>query len=100
MSCFFKLVLKTKLNKLNRFLFKLLAAGIPDFRSSRTGLYANLQKYNLPHPQAVFELDYFKVCSFGYVFLVLFFWRTYLTLYRLFQVMFLRKLLIILYFIL
>lgn len=36
------------------------AAGIPDFRSPRTGLYANLQKYNLPHPQAVFELDYFK----------------------------------------
>ena len=24
------------------------AAGIPDFRSPETGLYANLQKYNLP----------------------------------------------------
>ena len=37
-----------------------LSAGIPDFRSPQTGLYNNLQKYNLPHPQAVFELDYFK----------------------------------------
>ena len=34
--------------------------GIPDFRSPKTGLYHNLQKYNLPHPQAVFELDYFR----------------------------------------
>jgi NAD-dependent deacetylase sirtuin 2 len=33
--------------------------GIPDFRSPGTGLYDNLQKYNLPHPTAVFELDYF-----------------------------------------
>lgn len=36
------------------------APGIPDFRSPKTGLYNNLQKYNLPHPQAVFELDYFR----------------------------------------
>ncbi|XP_065832746.1 NAD-dependent protein deacetylase sirtuin-2-like [Oscarella lobularis] len=36
------------------------AAGIPDFRSPGTGLYDNLQKFNLPHPQAVFEIDYFK----------------------------------------
>lgn len=36
------------------------AAGIPDFRSPLTGLYANLQKYKLPHPQAIFEIDYFK----------------------------------------
>lgn len=36
------------------------ASGIPDFRSPGTGLYHNLQKYNLPHPTAVFELDYFK----------------------------------------
>jgi NAD-dependent deacetylase sirtuin 2 len=36
------------------------AAGIPDFRSPGTGLYANLQKYNLPYPTAIFELDYFK----------------------------------------
>ncbi|XP_065919749.1 NAD-dependent protein deacetylase sirtuin-2-like [Dysidea avara] len=36
------------------------AAGIPDFRSPGTGLYDNLQKYNLPHPTAVFEIGYFK----------------------------------------
>ncbi|XP_072385939.1 NAD-dependent protein deacetylase Sirt2-like isoform X1 [Diabrotica undecimpunctata] len=35
------------------------SAGIPDFRSPGTGLYHNLQKYNLPHPQAIFELDFF-----------------------------------------
>ncbi|XP_033735571.1 NAD-dependent protein deacetylase sirtuin-2-like isoform X2 [Pecten maximus] len=35
------------------------AAGIPDFRSPNTGLYDNLQKYNLPHPQAVFDIGYF-----------------------------------------
>jgi len=37
-----------------------VAAGIPDFRTPGTGLYDNLQKYGLPHPTAVFELDYFK----------------------------------------
>ncbi|KJE92564.1 zinc finger protein [Capsaspora owczarzaki ATCC 30864] len=36
------------------------SAGIPDFRSPGTGLYDNLQKYGLPHPQAIFELDYFR----------------------------------------
>ncbi|XP_061924617.1 NAD-dependent protein deacetylase sirtuin-2-like isoform X1 [Entelurus aequoreus] len=36
------------------------SAGIPDFRSPGTGLYANLQKYNLPYPEAIFQLDYFK----------------------------------------
>ncbi|XP_032819827.2 NAD-dependent protein deacetylase sirtuin-2 [Petromyzon marinus] len=36
------------------------AAGIPDFRSPGTGLYDNLQKYNLPHPQAVFDIGYFR----------------------------------------
>lgn len=35
------------------------AAGIPDFRSPGTGLYDNLQKYNLPSPQAIFEIGYF-----------------------------------------
>jgi NAD-dependent deacetylase sirtuin 2 len=34
-----------------------VAAGIPDFRSPGTGLYDNLQKYGLPHPTAVFELE-------------------------------------------
>ncbi|RZF47384.1 hypothetical protein LSTR_LSTR009123 [Laodelphax striatellus] len=36
------------------------SAGIPDFRSPSTGLYANLQKYDLPYPQAIFELEFFK----------------------------------------
>lgn len=36
-----------------------VGAGIPDFRTPGTGLYDNLQKYNLPYPTAVFELDYF-----------------------------------------
>lgn len=38
---------------------RLSAAGIPDFRSPSTGLYHNLQKYNLPHPTAIFDIDYF-----------------------------------------
>ncbi|XP_066599500.1 NAD-dependent protein deacetylase sirtuin-2 isoform X2 [Prorops nasuta] len=36
------------------------SAGIPDFRSPNSGIYDNLQKYNLPSPQAMFSLDYFK----------------------------------------
>lgn len=35
------------------------AAGIPDFRTPGTGLYDNLQKYNLPYPEAVFELTFY-----------------------------------------
>ncbi|XP_048586494.1 NAD-dependent protein deacetylase sirtuin-2 isoform X2 [Nematostella vectensis] len=36
------------------------AAGIPDFRSPGTGLYDNLQKYNLPYPESIFEIGYFR----------------------------------------
>ncbi|EXX77550.1 uncharacterized protein OCT59_005549 [Rhizophagus irregularis] len=36
------------------------AAGIPDFRTPGTGLYDNLQKYNLPYPEAIFDMTYFK----------------------------------------
>ncbi|KAJ4339275.1 Sir2 histone deacetylase Hst2 [Ascochyta clinopodiicola] len=36
------------------------SAGIPDFRSPETGLYANLERLNLPHPEAVFELSFFR----------------------------------------
>lgn len=36
------------------------AAGIPDFRSPETGLYANLAKLNLPEPEAVFDLRFFE----------------------------------------
>jgi hypothetical protein len=45
------------------------AAGIPDFRSPGTGLYDNLQKYNLPDPQSLFEIEFFKA-SFEVLFLL------------------------------
>ena len=35
-------------------------AGIPDFRSPKTGLYSQLQKYNLPYAEAIFDIKYFK----------------------------------------
>ncbi|KXS14399.1 SIR2-domain-containing protein [Gonapodya prolifera JEL478] len=35
-------------------------AGIPDFRSPGTGLYSNLQKYDLPTPESIFEINYFR----------------------------------------
>ncbi|EIM86282.1 DHS-like NAD/FAD-binding domain-containing protein [Stereum hirsutum FP-91666 SS1] len=35
------------------------AAGVPDFRSDR-GVYANAEKYNLPYPEAIFDINYFK----------------------------------------
>ena len=37
------------------------SAGIPDFRSPKTGLYHNLEKYNLPYPEAIFDIDYFQI---------------------------------------
>lgn len=37
------------------------AAGIPDFRTKGTGLYDNLQKFKLPYPEAIFDVDYFVV---------------------------------------
>ena len=37
-----------------------VSAGIPDFRSPDTGLYANLAEYNLPRPEAIFDISYFK----------------------------------------
>lgn len=36
------------------------SAGIPDFRTPGTGLYDNLEKYELPYPEAVFDINYFK----------------------------------------
>ncbi|KAG7343400.1 silent information regulator protein Sir2 [Nitzschia inconspicua] len=35
-------------------------AGIPDFRSPGTGLYDNLQKYNLPYPEAIFDVNFYR----------------------------------------
>lgn len=37
-----------------------VSAGIPDFRTPGTGLYDNLQKYDLPDPQAIFDIGYFQ----------------------------------------
>ena len=34
-------------------------AGIPDFRTPGTGLYDNLEQYNLPTPESIFTLVYF-----------------------------------------
>ncbi|KAJ3108468.1 NAD-dependent protein deacetylase sirtuin-2 [Phlyctochytrium planicorne] len=36
------------------------SAGIPDFRSPGTGLYDNLSKFDLPYPEAVFDIRYFR----------------------------------------
>ena len=36
------------------------SAGIPDFRTPGTGLYSKLQKYSLPTPESMFDLDYFR----------------------------------------
>ncbi|XP_064635351.1 NAD-dependent protein deacetylase sirtuin-3-like isoform X2 [Lineus longissimus] len=35
------------------------SSGIPDFRSPGTGLYDNLKQYNIPYPEAIFDIDYF-----------------------------------------
>jgi NAD-dependent SIR2 family protein deacetylase len=37
-----------------------VSAGIPDFRSPKTGLYANLEKYDLPTPESIFTLSFFN----------------------------------------
>lgn len=37
-----------------------VTAGIPDFRTKGTGLYSQLEKYNLPQPESVFEISFFK----------------------------------------
>ncbi|KAK0640198.1 NAD-dependent protein deacetylase hst2-1 [Lasiodiplodia hormozganensis] len=36
------------------------SAGIPDFRSPDTGLYANLARLDLPYAEAVFDISYFN----------------------------------------
>ncbi|CAH8667069.1 unnamed protein product [Schistosoma margrebowiei] len=36
------------------------AAGIPDFRSPSSGIYDNLEDFNLPTPNAIFSIDYFR----------------------------------------
>ncbi|KAM6159431.1 NAD-dependent protein deacetylase sirtuin-3, mitochondrial [Rhynchocyon petersi] len=34
-------------------------SGIPDFRTPGSGLYSNLQQYDIPYPEAIFELTFF-----------------------------------------
>ncbi len=42
-------------------LFMFSAAGIPDFRSPDSGIYAKImQEYELTDPQVVFEISYFR----------------------------------------
>ncbi|TLS21965.1 uncharacterized protein PpBr36_09601 [Pyricularia pennisetigena] len=36
------------------------SAGIPDFRSPKTGLYDNLARFNLDSPTDVFDIDFFR----------------------------------------
>lgn len=36
------------------------SCGIPDFRSPETGLYSNLKRLDLPFPEAVFDINYFR----------------------------------------
>ncbi|APA08992.1 hypothetical protein SS1G_02855 [Sclerotinia sclerotiorum 1980 UF-70] len=36
------------------------SAGIPDFRSPETGIYANLAELDLPYAEAVFDIDFFR----------------------------------------
>ena len=37
-----------------------VAAGIPDFRSPGSGLYDNLKEYDLPTPESIFDIDFFR----------------------------------------
>ena len=37
-----------------------VSAGIPGFRSPNSGLFHNLQKYNLPQPESIFDLSFFR----------------------------------------
>ena len=37
-----------------------VAAGIPDFRSPGTGLYDNLKEFELPSPESIFDIEFFK----------------------------------------
>lgn len=56
-TCMFSALL---LSFASKFIIRILACGIPDFRSPNTGLYNNLKKYDLPHPGAIFEVSFFS----------------------------------------
>lgn len=37
-----------------------VAAGIPDFRTPGTGFYSRVKKLNLPQPESIFDIEFFK----------------------------------------
>jgi NAD-dependent SIR2 family protein deacetylase len=37
-----------------------VSAGVPDFRTPGTDLYDNLKEFDLPRPEAIFDIRYFK----------------------------------------
>lgn len=37
-----------------------VSAGIPDFRSPGTGLYSQLAHYDLPKPESIFDIKFFR----------------------------------------
>ena len=39
---------------------KICVAGIPDFRTPGSGLYFNLEEFELPEPESLFDLQYFR----------------------------------------
>ncbi|XP_041071610.1 NAD-dependent protein deacetylase sirtuin-3 [Carcharodon carcharias] len=36
------------------------SSGIPDFRTPGSGLYDNLKQYDIPYPEAIFDIDFFS----------------------------------------
>lgn len=36
-----------------------VSSGIPDFRTPKVGLYDNLKEYDLPRPEALFDINFF-----------------------------------------
>ena len=38
----------------------MIVLGIPDFRPAGTGLYDNLDQFDVPYPEAIFERSYFN----------------------------------------
>ena len=51
-----------------------VSAGIPDFRSKGTGLYDNLQKYDLDKPEDLFSIEHFRqVCLSLYIYIYIYY---------------------------
>jgi NAD+-dependent protein deacetylase sirtuin 2 len=56
-----------------------VAAGIPDFRTPGTGLYDNLQKYDLSYPEAVFDIQFYRENPQPFVLLASELWPNFLS---------------------